>query len=255
VSTPSVSAAGEPELAKRTSNTFRALDVEVKIEGELGPVVDVRLGGHEGIYFEHHTILWKQPQVQITTRAMTGTWRRIFAGLDVFMTEAHGPGSLAFSREAPGQVVALQLRPGEEVHVREHQFLLATNSVAYNYYRVTGLASILFGGAGFFIDTFQGTAQENLLLLHGYGNVFTRVLGPGEALDVEPGAFLWKDASVKMDTIASSLTTGLFGGTSFSMNRFTGPGRLGLQSMSYHAPGPVEVGAKPGGINISLFGN
>ena len=53
-----------------------------------------------------------------------------------------------------------------------------------------------------------------------------------------PGAFLWKDASVKLDTVLTNLTTGLFGGASFTLNRFTGPGRVGIQSMSYHPPQP-----------------
>jgi len=74
------------------------------------------------------------------------------------------------------------------------------------------------------------------LLLHGYGNVFTKTLAPGESIDVEPGAFLWKDASVQMGTNVTNLSTGLFGGSSFTLNRFTGPGRLGIQSMTYHEP-------------------
>jgi len=30
------------------------------------------------------------------------------------------------------------------------------------------------------------------------------------------------------------LKSGLFGGFTFMMNRFTGPGRLGIQSMPFH---------------------
>lgn len=53
-----------------------------------------------------------------------------------------------------------------------------------------------------FIDTFtcQGP-HDGLVLLHGYGNVFERNLQPGESLDIEPGAWLWKDPSVSMQTI------------------------------------------------------
>jgi hypothetical protein len=39
--------------------------VAVRIEGELGPVIDVTLGGRENVYFEHHVLLWKEPQVSI----------------------------------------------------------------------------------------------------------------------------------------------------------------------------------------------
>ncbi len=174
---------------------LRSGDIAVRIEGELVPVVDVELGGRENIYFEHHVLLWKQPQVTIGLKQLKGAVKRVFAGLQIFVTQAAGPGNISFSRDAPGQIVALQLQPGEEIHVREHQFLLATDGVAYDFFRVKGVANILFGGTGFFIDRFVSGGGAGLLLVHGYGNVFTKVLAPGESIDVEPGAFLWKDAS------------------------------------------------------------
>ena len=174
---------------------LRSGDIAVRIEGELVPVVDVELGGRENIYFEHHVLLWKQPRVNIGLKQLKGAVKRVFAGLQIFVTQAAGPGNISFSRDAPGQIVALQLQPGEEIHVREHQFLLATDGVAYDFFRVKGVANILFGGTGFFIDRFVSGGGAGLLLVHGYGNVFTKVLAPGESIDVEPGAFLWKDAS------------------------------------------------------------
>ena len=92
---------------------------------------------------------------------------------------------------------------------------------------------MLYGGTGFFIDTFEG---NGVLALHGFGNVFTKNLAAGETIDVEPGGFLYKDASVQMSTNSMGLKSGLFGGFTFMMNRFTGPGRLGIQSMSFHLP-------------------
>lgn len=229
---------------------LRSGDIAVRIEGELVPVVDVELGGRENIYFEHHVLLWKQPQVTIGLKQLKGAVKRVFAGLQIFVTQAAGPGNISFSRDAPGQIVALQLQSGEEIHVREHQFLLATDGVAYDFFRVKGVANILFGGTGFFIDRFVSGGGAGLLLVHGYGNVFTKVLAPGESIDVEPGAFLWKDASVQLNTSVTNLSTGLFGGTSFTLNRFTGPGRLGIQSMTYHEPINADAGQRSSGINL-----
>ena len=235
---------GEPQ------GLLRSGDVAVRIEGELVPVVDVELGGRENVYFEHHVLLWKEPQVSIGLKPLQGAVKRLFAGLQIFVTQAAGPGNISFSRDAPGQIVALQLQRGDEVHVREHQFLLATDGVAYDFFRVRGVANILFGGTGFFIDRFVNQGGAGLLLLHGYGNVFTKTLAPGESIDVEPGAFLWKDASVTMDTNVTNLSTGLFGGTSFTLNRFSGPGRLGIQSMTYHEPIVANQGQRSSGINL-----
>ncbi|PQV49192.1 biogenesis AIM24 protein [Paraburkholderia sp. BL21I4N1] len=83
-----------------------------------------------------------------------------------------------------------------------------------------------------FIDKFHGHGGEGVLWLHGYGNVFEKVLAAGETIDIEPGGWLYKDPQVKMDTVVDRLTSGLFGaGVNFIVNRFTGPGRVGIQSM------------------------
>ena len=51
---------------------------------------------------------------------------------------------------------------------------------------------------------------------------------------VEPGAFLYKDSSVTMDVEFQRLGTGFFGGTTMSLAKMTGPGRVGIQSMYVH---------------------
>jgi uncharacterized protein (AIM24 family) len=214
-----------------TSTSFGS--IKASTSGELVPVVEVNLAQSDSIFFEHHIFLWKDPSVTITAKVMKGMGKRILAGLPVFVTEAHGPGRIAFSRDAPGQITFLDLKPGSAIHVREHQFLFATAGVNYSYFRVKGLSNMLYGGTGFFIDTFEGSG---ILALHGYGNVFTKMLGAGEVLDVEPGGFLYKDASVQMNTNSMGLKSGLFGGFTFMMNRFSGPGRLGIQSMTFHLP-------------------
>jgi uncharacterized protein (AIM24 family) len=243
-------------------------DTTVRVEGELVPVVDVELGPRTSIYFEHHILLWKQPQVRLGFMGLKNAARRIFAGLQIFISTAQGPGNIAMSREAPGQIVALKLRPGQIVDVREHQFLMATNAVAYDFYWQQGLANVFFSRSGLFIDRFTATNDEGLLLLHGYGNVFEKQLAPGEQIDVEPGAWLWKDSSVRMDTVTVLQSGGgggimgalgaLVGGASLVLNRFTGPGRLGLQSMTYHEPqyeGATQQGgtSNVGGVLGSLF--
>jgi uncharacterized protein (AIM24 family) len=207
--------------------------VKALTAGELVPVTEVTLSQGDSIFFEHHIFLWKDPTVAISAKAMKGMGKRILAGLPVFVTEAHGPGRIAFSRDAPGQVIFLEVKPGAPIQVKEHQFLFCTSGVNYSYYRVKGVSNMLYGGTGFFIDTFEGSG---LLALHGYGNVFTKMLGQGEVIDVEPGGFLYKDASVQMATNSMGLKSGLFGGFTFMMNRFTGPGRLCIQSMPFHLP-------------------
>ena len=241
-------------------------DMTITIDGELVPVVDIMLGNQMPIYFEHHILLWKHPGVQIGFKSLQGAARRFFAGLQIFMTEAYGPGNISFSRDSVGQIVALRLYPGQTVEVREHQFLVATGNIDYDFTFVQNLSSILFSRTGLFIDRFTAVGGEGILLLHGYGNVFEKMLAPGEALDVEPGAWLWKDPSVRMEvtTVAGSqrgggilgAIGGFFAGASITLNRFIGPGRIGLQSMTYHPP-QTEGAPQDGGqsnMDINLGG-
>ena len=101
-----------------------------------------------------------------------------------------------------------------------------------------GAANILLGGTGFFIDTFSCQSQEGILWIHGYGNVFEVTLAPGESIDIEPGGWIYKDQSVQMQTMFQRLSTGLFAsGGQICWNRFTGPGKIALQSMYFHMEG------------------
>jgi uncharacterized protein (AIM24 family) len=210
--------------------------VTYHLDGELVPVLTVDVPHGASIYFEHHVLLWKHPTVEIGIRTMKGALKRMMAGMQVFVTEASGRGQIAFSRDGAGHIVPIHLKAGEELHVREHQFLAATGNIDYTFERVKGAANMLFGGTGFFIDKFHGHAGDGILWLHGYGNVFEKVLGAGEVIEVEPGGWLYKDPFVKMETDITRLSTGFLAGMNLILNRFTGPGRIGLQSMYLHMP-------------------
>jgi uncharacterized protein (AIM24 family) len=153
------------------------------------------------------------------------------------MTETQSAGEVAFSRDDTGHVLALHLAPGTALLVREHQFLAATGNVDYTFNRVKGVANMLFGGTGFFVDRFEAKGSEGIVWLHGYGNVFEKRLDAGEAIDVESGGWVYRDTSVPMQQQIYGLKTGIFGGSGqLVFNRFTGPGRVGIQSAYVHLP-------------------
>ena len=105
-----------------------------QIEGLYVPVADVNLAASDSIYFTHHVLLWKDPQLSITTMSLAGGWKRLFAGLPLIMMQAQGPGHIAFSRDAPGEMIALPLQPGRQIDVREHLFMIATSTVTYEWF-------------------------------------------------------------------------------------------------------------------------
>jgi uncharacterized protein (AIM24 family) len=218
-----------PRLRDMTEFTFSGSTCQV--EGEIVPVAELALGQGDGVFFEHHVMLWKEPNVPMS--AMNTPRRSMFGGMPHIISVANGPGRIAFSRDATGEIVVLPLHPGMEIDVREHAFLVGTHSLNYSFVRIKGLANVLHGGSGMYMDRFVTQGQQGLLLLHGYGNVFQKSLNPGEKILVEPGGFLYKDSTVTMNAVQQKLRTGLMGHSMY-LAEMTGPGRVGIQSMYVH---------------------
>lgn len=221
-----------PRIRDMTEIHFNSSTCQV--EGEIVPTAEINLGAGDSIFFEHHVMLWKDEYLPLSVMSLSGGLKRVFAGMPFIISVASGPGRIAFSRDATGELVVLPLHPGMELDVREHAFLLCSHNVAYSFIRVKGLTNILFGGQGMYMDRFVTTNTPGLVILHGYGNVFERRLAAGESIMVEPGAFLYKDASVTMQVEFQKLGTGFFGATNMSLAKMTGPGRIGIQSMYLH---------------------
>lgn len=219
-----------------------------QIEGIYVPVADVKLSPSDNIYFTHHVLLWKDPQVNMTTMSLSGGWKRMFAGLPLVMMQAQGPGHIAFSRDAPGEMIALPLQPGDSIDVREHLFMLATGNVGYDWFSTNIWYTTQSGDdkethypVGMFMDRFSATQSPGLLLLHAGGNVLVRDLAPGQTLLVKPTALIFKDPAVQMQLHFEHPATGfsLWGswGNRYVWLRLWGPGRVAVQSSFAHMEG------------------
>jgi uncharacterized protein (AIM24 family) len=214
-----------------------------QIEGTYVPVVDFDLKPPGWVYFSHHTLLWAEPTVNLQAMPMAGGWNRVRAGLPLVMLQATGPGHLALSDDAPGEVVAVPLRPGQGIQVREHRFLAASDGVRYDWQQAgiwfttgTGDDTEWHHPVGQFVDLFHSTDTPGLLLLHSPGNSFIRDLAAGEAICVQPSALLYKDTTVGMALHLEYPNAGRMGwGRSFQYRqvwlRLWGPGRVAVQSV------------------------
>ena len=201
------------------------------IGGAIVPHLTLELGAGETVFFEHHTFLWKTTGLEIRLRPLVGAFKRLISGMDILVTEAVGPGTIAFSRDVPGEIRAFALAPGQELQVREHAFLAATGGIDYSWERSGGLATMMLGGVGLVIDRFFAGPSGGTVWLHGGGNLLEMPLAAGQQIDVEPGGWLYKDPGVTMETKFQGLRQGLLAGSDLACNRLTGPGRVGIQSM------------------------
>ncbi len=106
---------------------------------------------------------------------------------------------MAFSRDAPGEIIVIPIEAPHEVDVREHALLLASATLSYSFEKLPGLRAMLVANTGMYLDRYAAQSAPGVLVLHGYGNVFERTLGEGETILVEPGGFLYKDSTVTME--------------------------------------------------------
>src|SRR5438132_3749048 len=104
-----------------------------QVEGAYVPAADMKLAPDDSVYFSHHVLLWQEPDVSLAPLPLKGAWNRMLAGMPLVMMQATGPGHIAFSRDAPGELVALPLQAGQVVDVRESHFLVATSAVEYSW--------------------------------------------------------------------------------------------------------------------------
>ncbi len=231
-----------------------------QIEGTYVPVVDFNLQPPAWIFFSHHTLLWAEPGVTLQTMPMSGGWNRMRAGLPLIMMQASGPGHLALSDDAPGEVVAIPLAPGQGIQVREHRFLAATDAVRYDWQQAgiwfttgTGQDTEYHYPLGYNVDLFVADRQPGLLLLHSPGNSFIRDLMPGETICIQPSSLLYKDLSVEMALhVEYPHAPGAFGWSrTFQYRqvwlRLWGPGRVAVQSVFERPEGSEYItGSSPG---------
>jgi len=218
-----------------------------QIEGKYVPVADFNLAANDGVYFAHHLLLWKDDHAKISAMPIKRAITRFFAGMPLVMTQASGPGRIAFSKDRPGELLALPLEPRQAVDVREHIFMIATHSIAYdwlqtNVYFTTSKESMLTGETsketethypiGKYMDRFTAGDSPGLLLLHGGGNIFVRTLAPGQTILIKPSALLYKEPNVRMNLhIEHPGGTWLTARrTRYLWLRLTGPGRVAVQS-------------------------
>ena len=218
----------------RDATEFGFSQSKCEVEGEIVPAITVDLAGGDSLFFEHHALLWKEEGIQLGMLNVGGGLKRMFGGMPFTITTASGPGHIAFSRDSAGELVVLPVGPEHEIDVREHTFLVGSHSLNYSFERIKGLANALHGGSGMYVERFTTKSEPGLLMLHGSGNVFQRTLKEGEKIFVEPGAFLYKDSTVKLETYKeNNVKTHKMGGHMW-LGQLTGPGRVGIQSMYHH---------------------
>jgi uncharacterized protein (AIM24 family) len=247
----------------------------VEIEGSVAPVADWNLAAGETVFFPHHKLLWQDASIQLSAMPMSKPFSRMRAGLPLVMAQATGPGHVAFSHDAAGELIAVPLQAGASVDVGEHRLIVATQGVGFDWYEAgiwystsgrraggdgAGIGLLKVGldmmgddnnrsdetewhyPMGRFLDRFTAGQQPGLVMLGAGGTAFIRDLAEGETILVKPPALLFKDPTVAMQLHVEYPHAGMklwrTWGNRYLWLRLWGPGRVGLESAYEPADDP-----------------
>ncbi|HUX87128.1 MAG TPA: AIM24 family protein [Chloroflexota bacterium] len=209
-----------------------------RIIGTVLPVLEITLDPGESIVSEPGELSWISGSIDLRTstqidgaKGLFGVLKRAVAGGGIFMTEYSargGRGMVAFATKVPGQILPIEVTPGQTYVVHRHGFLCGSPGVELSIAFQRSLGAGVFGGEGFVLEKLGGTAQAWVEL---DGEIVTYDLQPGETLRVHPGHVGMFEQTVSFNlTTVPGITNAIFGGDGLFLAALTGPGRVWLQS-------------------------
>src|SRR5438874_8983605 len=134
--------------------------METKIVGTVMPVLELNMRPNEKVFAESGELSWMSMAIQMQTGTSVGGQQggflgalgRAVAGGTLFMTEytaVGGPGLLAFAAKLPGQILPLEVAPGQGYMVHRHGFLCVQLGVQFSIGFQQRIGAGVFGGTGF----------------------------------------------------------------------------------------------------------
>ncbi|HZU63004.1 MAG TPA: TIGR00266 family protein [Novosphingobium sp.] len=205
-----------------------------QLHGTTMQTVAIDLARGDSLYSQSATMAWMTDGVRMDTHTGGGLMaglKRMFSGSGLFVTEftAETDSHIAFAPRFPGQILPVELAPGQALICRKETFLCAQGSVALDIFFQQRLGAGFFAGEGFILQKVTG---PGVVFLDLSGEVVERNLAPGERLHVHAGHIGMQDPTVQVDIrMLRGFRNILFGGEGLFLATLTGPGRVWLQSM------------------------
>ena len=206
-----------------------------EIKGDTLPVVVCYLENGERMITERGSMSWMSPNMKMETTSNGGIGKafgRMFSGEALFQnryTATGGNGMIAFASSFPGQIVARQIAPGQELIVQKSGFLASEEGVDLSIFFQKKFGAGFFGGEGFIMQRLSG---NGIAFLEFDGHVVEYELRPGQQIVVDTGYLAAMDSSCSIDIqTVPGLKNIMFGGEGVFNTVVTGPGRVFLQSM------------------------
>ncbi len=206
-----------------------------EITGTPMPVVTCYLAAGETMKTQKGAMSWMTPNMEMHTNAGGGigkAFSRALSGESIFQntyTAIGSEGMIAFASSFPGEVLPVQITPGNSIIAQKTSFIASEAGVDFSIHFRKKFGVGLFGGEGFIMQKFSGNGMV-FLEIDGCLNSYT--LQAGQSLILDTGYLVAMDESVKMDiqTVKGAGNV-LFGGEGLFNTVVTGPGRIWIQTM------------------------
>ena len=171
---------------------------------------------------------------------------RMFSGESVFRNiyTANRDGDIAFASSFPGQIIAVQVTPGNPIIAQKSAFLACDPGVETSVFFQKKVGAGLFGGEGFIMQKFEG---NGIVLLEVDGSVKEYNLAAGQRMLMETGHLVIMDGTCSMDVERIKGAKNIvFGGEGLFNTVVTGPGRIVIQTMPIAKTAQVLAKLMPG---------
>lgn len=206
-----------------------------EIKGTPFPAVICYLENGEQLITEGGGMSWMSPNMIMETTTNGGLGKaigRFFSNDKMFQnryTCQGGNGMISFASCCPGEIKAIEIKPGQTVICQKSAFLASTPGINMSVYFKKSISGGLFGGEGFIMQKFDG---EGLLFIEVDGSCIEYNLQAGEQLILDTGHLVMMDASCSMDvqTVKGAKNV-LFGGEGLFNTVVTGPGKVMVQTI------------------------
>lgn len=205
-----------------------------EIKGTPLPVVECTLEPNETMICEAGAMSWMTGNMKMETEGggIGKMFSKALSGERMFhnrYTAQGSQGTIAFASSFPGNIVAVEIAPGQEVVCQKSAFLASTTGVELSVFFQKKLGAGFFGGEGFIMQRLSGSGTAFLEI---DGSVVTKQLAAGEELVIDTGYLALMDATCSINIVSvKGLKNKFLGGEGFFNTVVTGPGRVSLQTM------------------------
>ena len=204
-----------------------------EIKGTPFPVVICQLEDGEQMVTERGSMVWMSPNMEMQTHGggLGRMFSKMFSGESMFQNiyTARGEGSITFGSSFPGQILAMDIQPGQDLILQKSAFLASEVGVQLSIHFSKRFSTGLFGGEGFIMQRLSGCG---IAFAEIDGDVVTYDLQPGQQLVVDTGNIAGFTSSVQMEIRqVPGMKNKLLGGEGLFNTVLTGPGRIWLQTM------------------------